>query len=699
MRKYQYWTTGIIFTFWGLMICGKGVYAQQQNIKIEQAMLGDVENATALAIEGERLYDADSTKKSWGDYCGNSITLAEAGRFREAVREATKALYLGVRDKNQKAQVFAMRDLAYAYGYAGDLEKSRVWVLQSLENSKRLNNPNFNVAHQLEAAAYKLLGDLDLKEGQLDLALKNYNMGLERASFFTPRRDYLQISIASVLIQKGDYEQARKILQEHTGNTNSNTASLVQRTLSELNLLEKRYDDAYKGFQSSLEIARKSNKKSRAAMWSAFGMAKALHAQGKSTEAELFLEQALFEAEGLRANFQVEEFKTAFFAQAQDIFDWGVALYIGNGKSDLALAVSERGRARTALDLLRDRVKVVNKDKALDQAKLSPENLLNLIPPNIVVLNFYVTKREVYLWELRTNAIKSHTISVNENELSSKVSKWRSTIEAQQKDALIGANDLGKLLLGEITFKPQETVVFIPHKMLHRVPPHALRLNDKFLVEDHAVGVALSLGAVQETLRKPRKSEAGLLALGNPDLNDPVMDLPGAEDEVRAIVELIPTPLAYFRKEANRQNFLNNAQNTGIIHVAAHSVVDEIDPMFSKLKLSEGDIEAREFYELNLQRSNLVVLSSCSSGLGKISKGDEFWGFKRSILISGTDTLVLSLWQVEDLATSKFMKIFYKNFRAKGATQAMRSAYLELLTDPKSANINSWAPFTSVGLW
>ena len=138
-------------------------------------------------------------------------------------------------------------------------------------------------------------------------------------------------------------------------------------------------------------------------------------------------------------------------------------------------------------------------------------------------------------------------------------------------------------------------------------------------------------------VRKSRQTSDQILAFGNPDVGDPNRALPGAEREVRQIARVFPSAKTYLRKEATKARVIAASPKSGIVHIAAHASVDELDPLYSTIRLasdgqSGGDLEAHDFYRLRLHQTKLVVLSACDSGLGRISSGDEFWGFKRTIL-------------------------------------------------------------------
>ena len=133
------------------------------------------------------------------------------------------------------------------------------------------------------------------------------------------------------------------------------------------------------------------------------------------------------------------------------------------------------------------------------------------------------------------------------------------------------------------------------------------------------------------------------------------------------------------------------------MHAAVHVTLDELDPMLSALKLSasgleSGDVYARDFLSLNLNQVNLVTLSACNSGVGRIAPGDEFYGFKRSILLSGAKALALTFWSVDDESTAELMTRFYRHLREGKlpAHVALQKAQMELMH-------SYWASFMLVG--
>lgn len=116
----------------------------------------------------------------------------------------------------------------------------------------------------------------------------------------------------------------------------------------------------------------------------------------------------------------------------------------------------------------------------------------------------------------------------------------------------------------------------------------------------------------------------------------------------------------------------------------------------------DGVVTAQEIAGLNLWGTELVTLSACESGLGGHSKGEGVLGLRRSFLMSGARSVVLSLWKVPDSETKDLMAAFYKRILAgtpKG--QALREAMLEvreqLLKSKGSAHPYYWGAFILIG--
>jgi CHAT domain-containing protein len=103
---------------------------------------------------------------------------------------------------------------------------------------------------------------------------------------------------------------------------------------------------------------------------------------------------------------------------------------------------------------------------------------------------------------------------------------------------------------------------------------------------------------------------------------------------------------------------------------------------------------------LNLQGTELVILSACDSGAGEVKSGECVMSLRRAFRIAGAQTVLASHWKVSDKATSQLMTEFMRRWRAgEPRAQAWREAQLSLLQSKDFASPYFWAAFTLTGQW
>jgi CHAT domain-containing protein len=110
----------------------------------------------------------------------------------------------------------------------------------------------------------------------------------------------------------------------------------------------------------------------------------------------------------------------------------------------------------------------------------------------------------------------------------------------------------------------------------------------------------------------------------------------------------------------------------------------------------EGIVCAEKLLGLNLFGTDLVVLSACNTGIGKVQDGEGVYGLKRAFLMSGAKTLIVSLWQVPDEETKELMTIFYLGLiRGKSKATALADAKKDVAS--RKPNPFYWAAFVLIG--
>ena len=114
----------------------------------------------------------------------------------------------------------------------------------------------------------------------------------------------------------------------------------------------------------------------------------------------------------------------------------------------------------------------------------------------------------------------------------------------------------------------------------------------------------------------------------------------------------------------------------------------------------DGLLTGLEASLLNLQGTELVILSACESGAGDVKIGEGVMSLRRAFTIAGAESVLASHWKVNDQATSQLMTEFMRRWR-EGAprVQAWREAQLSLLHSKDFASPYYWAAFTLTGQW
>ncbi|HET7341243.1 MAG TPA: CHAT domain-containing protein, partial [Methylomirabilota bacterium] len=407
------------------------------------------------------------------------------------------------------------------------------------------------------------------------------------------------------------------------------------------------------------------------------------------------------------ARFRSEEFKTGFFGDMQQIFDGAIALMMDAGRAEAALETSERSRARALLDLVRGRVKTSAGAEAVAEPLRRTRSVADLeaaAPEGGAIVEYHVTPTRTFAWVVRRSGVTPVTITVEQRALAAAITPLNAAIRARGADVPTQAAALYQRLVRPLGLAPGEPIVVVAHDVLHHVPFQALRGPSGWLIEERAVSYAPSASVLAHLVAQPARERKHLLALGNPDLGSARLALPGAQREVETLGGLYSGSEVYVRQDATKERLLARAPESQLLHVGAHAEVDEVDPLYSVIRLARsekvpGELEAHEIYRVNLNRSAIVALSACETGVGRFSRGDEPWGFTRPVLSAGAPAMLVSLWEVEDAATARTMARFYRELPVGSARDALRAAQREVLGDPRTAHPFFWAPFVLVGDW
>jgi CHAT domain-containing protein/tetratricopeptide (TPR) repeat protein len=239
-------------------------------------------------------------------------------------------------------------------------------------------------------------------------------------------------------------------------------------------------------------------------------------------------------------------------------------------------------------------------------------------------------------------------------------------------------------------------LAIVPHSSLHYLPFAALTPDgQQFLIDEFTLSVLPSASSLHFIRENVRAQQGAPLILGNPDGS-----LPFAATEAEQVGTHYGTaPL--LGAAATESAVRAQAAQTGILHLAAHGTYNSRNPLYSTIHLAgddqhDGKLQVHEVYSLNLQQSNLVVLSACETQQGALSDGDDIVGLTRSFFFGGTPTVLASLWRVDDASTARLMERFYIHWQSGlSKAAALRQAQQDVRAEQSS--FRYWAAFMLSG--
>ncbi|NOQ91711.1 MAG: CHAT domain-containing protein, partial [Flavobacteriaceae bacterium] len=299
------------------------------------------------------------------------------------------------------------------------------------------------------------------------------------------------------------------------------------------------------------------------------------------------------------------------------------------------------------------------------------------IDNNTQLITYFLGENNLYTFNISNDKITFLKGKIA-NELLNKTKVFKSELIAQN-DIKDISKKLHLYLLNQQLNKTKQNLVIIPDNVLNYIPFEIL-LNDDdtFLIEDYTISYTGSAHLFLELKNDFfNYSSPNYWAGFSPKYEDG-FELSNISDEI-SIISKIVKGNKFIGEASKKQSFLDNNKNYSILHLAMHAEINNENPMFNKLIFSDGELSASEIY-LSNTKANLVVLSACNTGFGKLEKGEGVMSMARAFHFSGVPSVIMSLWKVPDKETKIIMIAFYKHLE-KGETksEALKNAKLDYL--------------------
>jgi CHAT domain-containing protein len=753
----------------GLAYRSQGAYQQaidlhQQSLAIAREIGDRLAEANALGNLGSAYHGRGAYQQSIdfsqqflaiarevGDRKGEAIGLGNLGlayhsrgEYQQAIDSHQQSLAIAREIGDRLSESNALRNLGIDYHRLGDYQQAINSYQKSLTIAREIDD------RQGEANS---LGNLVLiyrRLGAYQQAIDSSQQFLVIVREIGDRQgESLSLGNLGLVHQSlGNYQQAIDFYQEQLviardiDSLQSEANALGNLGLAYQSLGD--YQQAIDFYQKQLVIARDIGDRQ--------GEAFSLGSLGfvyLKQERAILAEEVLFEAvsilDGLRSSELPDQDRINFFeTQAQTYKNLELALALQNKVSE-ALEVADRGRARSFVQLVSERLSKNNEAQILSNP-LSFSEMQKVAGDQQSVLVEYslVSTTEgrpfLYIWVMQpTGELVFRQVALGDEpeRLSELVSQSREAIRVRGRgfELASSANDveatdklreLHQLMIEPIAdllpSDPEQRVVFIPQGELFLVPfPALMDESGTYLIERHTMLTApsiqvLDLTQQQSGARNEREaSTTDSLIVGNPVMPEvwnpekavatQLAALIGAEQEAEAIASLFNTE-ALLGAQATEEAVKAKIGNARIVHLATHGLLEYGTPEDSgvrdvpgaiALAPSQGEdglLTSAEILELKLQ-ADLVVLSACDTGLGTIT-GDGVIGLSRSLIAAGTPSVIVSLWSIPDAPTAELMTEFYRQRQqGKDKAQALRQAML--VTMESHPNPGAWAAFTLIG--
>ncbi|MFB2894653.1 CHAT domain-containing protein [Aerosakkonemataceae cyanobacterium BLCC-F50] len=633
----------------------------------------------------------------------------------------------------------ALFDLGRSYDALGHLqkEKAKNYYEQSLEIAKIIDSESC----WLQIRSLQGLGSYYRVKGYLADAKKNYQKSLEIAENIGEKQGQANAlqDLAEIYYDEGNLEQA--------WNYNEQSLELKQKLGDQIGtgnsigfrgsicLVRGQYIEALKHFEQSLIIMEQlKNFSGKASTLTDIGLAYLYLNQIE--EAENRLREGIELWERVRGRLgERDDFKVSIFEQQARTYHLLQAALIDQEKPLAALEIAERGRARALVELLSKELE----GQLAEKTEITSPTLQQIQQiakeQNATLVEYSILWSTLFIWVIKpTGEIAFRHVNLKpllqefNTSLEDLVAIARQSIGVRETRFVGSAEkevysevDREKRLdqLYQILIEPiadllpkdaDERVIFIPQNSLFLVPFPALTdASGKYLIERHTILTAPSIQVLELTRKHQQRVQEvtgnDVLLVGNPTMpffkSHQLSSLPGAQQEAEDIAPLLKTK-ALIGDEATKVAIVERMPTARIIHLATHGLLDEAEESkvpgaiaLAPSQTDDGWLTATEIINLKMLKAELVVLSACNTGQGRLT-GDGVIGLSRSFISRGVPSVIASLWSVPDAPTASFMVEFYQNLQRRlDKAQALRQAMLTIKA--KHPNPANWAAFTLIG--
>ncbi len=354
--------------------------------------------------------------------------------------------------------------------------------------------------------------------------------------------------------------------------------------------------------------------------------------------------------------------------------------------------------------------------------------MLSYFPGDSVLFTFKIGKNDIEVLSKQINDL-DYWVSAFHKSIYTYFLDSDQTPDLYQKisaDYTKSAYELYDQLIRPLGALPNDLII-VPGGVLGYVPFEALLFEPvvtsvidykafQYLVKKHTISYSYSATLLREMLREKRQPKHRKLLAFAPTFevssNSPILargvrgelnPLKFNIEEAEAISQLFGGKF-YSGEQASIQNFEKEAWKYSLLHFATHGKADDENPHFSFLAFTPTDSTNSLLYVSDLYNqelcADLVTLSACETGIGKLYRGEGIASLARGFSYAGARSIVTTLWSVSDKKMAALMELFYQNLKSgKSKDIALRDAKLDYLKDRDnySSHPYFWAAAIPIG--
>ena len=347
-------------------------------------------------------------------------------------------------------------------------------------------------------------------------------------------------------------------------------------------------------------------------------------------------------------------------------------------------------------------------------AGASAEDAREQLGDREALIEYVVGLDQVMVFVLTRNSIRAKAVPQNLADLHARLELLRDLLQEQDDDRwYLPAVRLAEALIAPVRsegwLEGIDHLYLVPHGILNYLPfallPLGIEPGSPLLITDYSLSY-LPTALAMESTPENRTGDRNFLALAPARSH-----LRFAPQEAATLGDLYQAQATVLTgNSATETAFRDQAGKYQLLHLATHGYFNKLNPMLSGLELEadelhDGLLEVHEILELSLA-SELVTLSACETGMGsgffaEIPAGDDFVGLTRAFLQAGSNSVLATLWQVNDRSTVDLMTGFYSRLEDPGNQRdkavALAEAQRKMRASKEFRHPYFWAPFVLVG--